>query len=97
MHGKPVVFDDTCYFLACKDQKEAYALAKVLNSPPAKEFYNSLIFWDGKRPLTAEILNSLDVDAVALEIGVASGDSQPNRSTDPQQVLPGLFSDSRQP
>ena len=59
---KPVVFDDTCYFLACDKEEEAKALADFLNSTPVREFYNSLIFWDAKRPITVEILSQLRLD-----------------------------------
>ena len=68
--GKPVVFDDTCYFLACQSREEAKCLAQLLNSAPAREFYNSLIFWDAKRPITAEILRQLNLGAVAREVGL---------------------------
>jgi hypothetical protein len=70
MAGKPVVFDDTCYFLGCQSQAEAECLAQLLNSRPASEFYNSLVFWDAKRPLTVEILRQLNLAAVARELGL---------------------------
>ena len=70
MAGKPVVFDDTCYFLACRSQAEAECLAQLLNSRPASEFYNSLVFWDAKRPITIEILRQLNLAAVARELGL---------------------------
>jgi len=84
MAGKPVVFDDTCYFLACRSQAEAECLAQLLNSRPASEFYNSLVFWDAKRPLTIEILRQLDLAAVARELGL-----DVNRQLATEQ--PGLF------
>ncbi|MFN8495103.1 MAG: hypothetical protein U0350_46295 [Caldilineaceae bacterium] len=67
--GKPVVFDDTCYFIACTTEAEAECLAALLNSPIANEFFNSLIFWDTKRPITVEILNQLDILALAQVLG----------------------------
>jgi hypothetical protein len=67
---KPVVLDDTCYFLPCETQHEAEVACALLNSATAKEFYNALIFWDAKRPLTAAILGSLDLDTLASELGV---------------------------
>jgi hypothetical protein len=57
--GRPVVLDDTCYFLPCDSEDEAESLANFLNSTPVREFYNSLIFWDAKRPITVEILSQL--------------------------------------
>jgi len=70
MGSKPVVLDDTCYFLACQSQDEAECVARLLNSPPARSFYHSLIFWDAKRPVTIEILSQLSVPAVARELGL---------------------------
>ena len=68
--GKPVVFDDTCYFLPCQSQEEAECLARLLKSAPAREFYNALIFWDAKRPITNDVLRQLDLFAVAREVGL---------------------------
>lgn len=58
---KPVVFDDTCYFLPCNDKNEAKELANLLNSNRVQEFYRGLIFWDQKRPITAQLLANLDL------------------------------------
>jgi hypothetical protein len=68
--GKPVVLDDTCYFIACRCREEAILLADLLNSRPAKEFYTSMIFWDEKRPITLSLLRRLDLLAVAKELGL---------------------------
>ncbi|MFV1964267.1 MAG: hypothetical protein ACC628_02500 [Pirellulaceae bacterium] len=66
--GKPIVFDDTCYFLPCDREQEADELVVTLNSPIAREYLSSLIFWDAKRPITAEILQTLDPDRLAEEV-----------------------------
>jgi hypothetical protein len=65
---KPVVFDDTCYFYPCLNHNHADLLRRMLDSDAAKEFYQSRIFWDSKRPITAQILNSLDLEALAREL-----------------------------
>jgi hypothetical protein len=62
--GKPVVFDDTCYFLPCVSRNEARRIASTLNDEPAQQALSSLIFWDAKRPITAELLNRLDFEAL---------------------------------
>ena len=67
--GKPVVLDDTCYFLPCRTQEEANAIAGMLNSQIALEFFSSFVFWDSKRPVTAELLQRLDLLALAQELG----------------------------
>jgi hypothetical protein len=64
------MFDDTCYFIACQSQSEAELICELLNSEPGRSFYNSLIFWDAKRPVTAEILRQLDLHKLAKEIGL---------------------------
>lgn len=63
--GKPVVFDDTCYFLPCETEAEAERLTALLNSEIAKGFFQSIIFWDAKRPITIGLLDSLDLSRVA--------------------------------
>lgn len=63
--GRPVVFDDTCYFFPCQSEEECQLLYELVTSEPAKEFLSALIFWDAKRPITARLLNSLDLAALA--------------------------------
>lgn len=66
---KPTVLDDTCYFLPCKSEAEATLITQLLNSEVAQQFYQSFIFWDAKRPITAKILNKLDIYRLAQELG----------------------------
>lgn len=67
--GKPVIPDDTCYFLPCQSQGEAELVAGLVNSAPAQAFYAAHIFWDAKRPIMAAVLERLDLVAVAREVG----------------------------
>lgn len=67
--GKPVVLDDTCYFLPCQSEDEAQYLARLLNSKVAEEFFRAFIFWDAKRPITVSVLNKLSLVALARELG----------------------------
>lgn len=68
INGKPAVFDDTVYFLPCWSEGESKFLAEILNSSIAKEFLGSMIFWSDKRPITADLLKRLSVDALAREL-----------------------------
>ncbi len=68
-NGKPIVLDDTCYFMPCQSEEEAQYLAELLNSAVAEEFFKSFIFWDAKRPITASILKRLSLVALARELG----------------------------
>lgn len=67
--GKPIVLDDTCYFIPCKTGAEAEYLASLLNSRVADEFFRAFVFWDAKRPITMELLRRLDLRALARELG----------------------------
>ena len=67
--GKPVVLDDTSYFVSCQSEQEADFIAELLNSRPAREFYSAFVFWDAKRPITIDMLRRLDLSAVARELG----------------------------
>lgn len=66
-NGKPVVLDDIVYHLSCKTEEEARILGGLLGSATAGDFYSAFIFWDAKRPITAEILGRLDLLALADE------------------------------
>lgn len=67
--GKPVVLDDTSYFLPCPSQAQAEYLASLLNSSPAQAFYKAFVFWDAKRPITVDLLRRLDLRRLAEEVG----------------------------
>ena len=69
--NRPVVFDDTCYFLPCQSKDEARELLKLLDSQAARGFFESVIFWDAKRPITADVLGILDLGALSMELGVS--------------------------
>lgn len=69
LQGKVVVLDDTSYFLPCWSKSEAHFVSNLLNSEPAKQFFESMIFWADKRPITIEILKRLDLHALSVELG----------------------------
>ncbi len=66
--GKPVVLDDTCYFLPFVSKDEAETVKTVLHSQPAMRFLRSRVFWDSKRPITAGLLRSLNLAALAAQL-----------------------------
>lgn len=67
--GLPAMFDDTIYFLPCSCEEEARFIQEILNSKPACEFFNSIIFWNDKRPVTASLLKQIDIKALAYYLG----------------------------
>ena len=69
--GKPMLLDDTCYFLSFDNRAEARIVADILNSAPCREFLSALVFEDTKRPITVEILQRLNLKAIAGAAGLA--------------------------
>lgn len=67
--GKPVLFDDTVYFISCKSKDEAEFIASLLNSKTSKEFISSIIFWTDKRPVTINLLKRINIKALAKACG----------------------------
>lgn len=62
--GKPIMLDDTCYFIPCTSPLEAVLLASLLNDPLCLAFINSIASLDGKRPITKKLLQRLDLVAL---------------------------------
>jgi len=63
--NKPVVFDDTVYFLSFDDEEVARQTFELFNSSAAINFYSSIVFWDEKRPLKSSVLNCLNLALLA--------------------------------
>ncbi len=68
VNGKPVMVDDTCYFLPFAHEDEAMTAREALSSPTARGFLEARIFWDSKRPITKSILQSLDLDELLADL-----------------------------
>ena len=67
--GKPVMVDDTCYFISCHSRDEASLMLELLSSAPANKFLRALIFLDAKRPITIDVLRRISFVNLAREIG----------------------------
>jgi len=60
-NGKPVLFDDTCYYLSFQEYNDALFICSVLNSKVLKDYLESIVFIDSKRPYTKEILMRINL------------------------------------
>lgn len=72
LDGKPVMLDDTAYFLNCFSQEEALFISDLLNSEIAKSILSSLVFWSDKRPITVDILKRLNIKKLAEQLGCST-------------------------
>lgn len=59
--GRPVMFDDTCYFLPCTSLEQAQSLTQALNGDLAQRFLRARLFVDSKRPVTKALLARLSL------------------------------------
>lgn len=65
IEGKPVMFDDTVYYLSFESEEEAKTVLGALRSEQATKLLSALIFWDEKRPIKTSLLNVLDWSRIA--------------------------------
>lgn len=63
--GKPIMVDDTCYFIPCDSMAEANFFADLLNAETAQRFISALVFTDAKRPVTIDVLKRIDLKKLA--------------------------------
>jgi hypothetical protein len=68
LDGKPVMLDDTCYFLGFDHRAEAVCTWLVLNHALTRQLLAALAFPDAKRPYTKELLMRLNLSAISCKI-----------------------------
>lgn len=61
---RPVLFDDTCYFVTCDSALQCAALCVLLNSSNAQTFLAATSFADNKRPVTKKLLQRINLHAL---------------------------------
>lgn len=66
--GKPVMTDDTAYFICLPTYSTAYVAMLYLNSQRVIEFLKSIAFLDAKRPYTKKVLARLDFQKIVAQI-----------------------------
>jgi len=65
---KPVMLDDTSYFIGFEDYETAYTAMIYLNSAKVQDLLLNLSFADAKRPYTKKLLSRLDFSKICAEI-----------------------------
>nr|WP_292739124.1 TaqI-like C-terminal specificity domain-containing protein [Methanobrevibacter sp.] len=58
---KPVMLDNSCYYLSFDDFDEAYITLLILNSQLVKKFLKNIAFLDSKRPFSKVILKRINI------------------------------------
>ena len=67
IENKPVMFDDTCYYISFDNFKTAFFTWIILNFEDVKNFLYSIAFLDSKRPFTKELLMRINLLRLAKE------------------------------
>jgi hypothetical protein len=67
-NGKPIMPDDTCYFLGFNSFKDALITFGLLNSSIVNDFINSIAFNDSMRKFTKEVLMRINLVKIAESI-----------------------------
>lgn len=62
--NKPVMTDDTSYFICFDSYDMAYVAMLLLNSEKVQGFLTSIAFLDAKRPYTKKVLERIDFDKI---------------------------------
>ncbi|MHA1584212.1 MAG: methyltransferase, partial [Promethearchaeota archaeon] len=65
--AKPVMTDDTSYFIPFQKRSNAIFIWLILNLPEIKTLLSSIIFPTAKRPYTKEVLMRLDLQAIVAD------------------------------
>ncbi|MEY2881732.1 MAG: Modification methylase [Verrucomicrobiota bacterium] len=94
--GRPVVFDDTCYYLPFSHETEARVVAEILNSRPCQSFLEALIFPGSKRAVTVELLQRLNLSTLAHAAGMGDRWEQSRQADRDTDQLPLLLCDERE-
>lgn len=68
-NNKPIMLDDTCYLLGFQNKKSALIMISVLNSELVRDFLNSIVFIDAKRPYNKQQLMRIDLRKALHKLG----------------------------
>ena len=66
--GRPILFDDTTYFLPARSASQCAVFSAVLNSAECQQALGVLVFWDMKRPITKAVLSRVNIVGLATRL-----------------------------
>jgi hypothetical protein len=69
-NNKPVMLDDTCYFIGFETLIEAEITRILLNKEMTQNFIQSIAFKDAKRMITKELLMRIDLNEIINETDI---------------------------
>lgn len=91
--GKPVMTDDTSYFIGFDDYDIAYVAMLLLNSEKVKNFLTSIAFLDAKRPYTKKVLERIDFEKIVEHLAIDELIKTEQKLRIPHYVTETMYSD----
>lgn len=67
---KPVMVDDTSYFLSFDNYDNAYVAMLILNCESVQSFLSSIAFLDAKRPYTKKVLERISFEKIFKSVDI---------------------------
>lgn len=64
--GRPIVFDDTCYFIGFAQEQPARDALAALRSAPVQALLEAVAFQDAKRPITKDLLDRIELAKISV-------------------------------
>lgn len=91
--GKPVMTDDTSYFICFDNYNTAYIAMLLLNSDKVQDFLTSIAFLDAKRPYTKKVLERIDFNKIVNVFGIDDLVKIENQLALPRFVTTSMYDD----
>lgn len=88
---KPVMTDDTSYFICLDSYDMAYVAMLTLNSKNVQEFLTSIAFLDAKRPYTKKVLERIDFGKIINSLSFSDLQKTERELTLPHYVARHMY------
>ena len=88
---KPVMTDDTSYFICFDNYDMAYMAMLILNSEKVQDFLTGIAFLDAKRPYTKKILERIDFDKIVEKLSLGELRDTEDRLCLSSYVTPQMY------
>ena len=90
---KPVMTDDTSYFICFDNYDMAYVAMLLLNSENVQDFLPRIAFLDAKRPYTKKVLERIDFDKIVDTISADELNETEQKLNLPYYITVAMYED----
>lgn len=90
---KPVMTDDTSYFICFDNYDMAYVAMLLLNSEKVQSFLTSIAFLDAKRPYTKKVLERIDFHKIVKSLTIDDLNMTEQKLALPCYVTMSMYND----